>query len=106
MKKEQRKQISFKGQRIFIGIDVHLKSWSVTIASEHAVLKRFTQSPSPEALHSFLTREYPDAEYKSVYEAGFCGFWIHERLMELGRKWVHQTLLLRNGSLNWRTVAP
>ena len=84
MKKEQRKQISFKGQRIFIGIDVHLKSWSVTIASEHAVLKRFTQSPSPEVLHSFLTREYPDAEYKSVYEAGFCGFWIHERLMELG----------------------
>ena len=84
MKKEQRKQISFKGQRIFIGIDVHLKSWSVTIASEHAVLKRFTQSPSPEALHGFLTREYPDAEYKSVYEAGFCGFWIHERLMELG----------------------
>ena len=84
MKKEQRKQITFKGQRIFIGIDVHLKSWSVTIASEHTVLKRFTQPPSPEALYSFLTREYPDAEYKSVYEAGFCGFWIHERLMELG----------------------
>ena len=62
MKKEQRKQISFKGQRIFIGIDVHLKSWCVTIASEHAVLKRFTQPPSPEALYSFLTREYPDAE--------------------------------------------
>ena len=27
---------------------------------------------------------YPGAEYHSVYEAGFCGFWIHERLTALG----------------------
>lgn len=61
-----------------------MKSWAVTLASEHAILKKFTQPPSPEALYNFLTREYPDAEYKSVYKAGYCGFWIHERLMELG----------------------
>lgn len=29
-------------------------------------------------------RSYPGAEYHSVYEAGFCGFWIHERLTALG----------------------
>ena len=61
-----------------------MKSWAVTLASEHAILKKFTQPPSPEALNNFQTREYPDAEYKSVYKAGYCGFWIHERLMELG----------------------
>ena len=27
----QRKALSFKGQNIYIGIDVHLKSWSVTL---------------------------------------------------------------------------
>ena len=61
-----------------------MKSWSVTVLSENSVLKRFVQDPDPEALHKFLTRNYPEAEYHSVYEAGFCGFWIHERLTALG----------------------
>ncbi len=80
----QSNEISFKGQNIYVGLDVHLKSWSVTVLSENSVLKRFVQDPDPEALHKFLTRNYPEAEYHSVYEAGFCGFWIHERLTALG----------------------
>ena len=62
----QSKPFSFKGQKIFVGLDVHLRSWSVTILSEQAVLKKFTQDPSPVALNKFLTNTYPDAEYNSV----------------------------------------
>ena len=80
----QSKPFSFKGQKIFVGLDVHLRSWSVTVLSEQAVLKKFTQDPSPAALNKFLTNTYPDAEYYSVYEAGFCGFWIHWELHNLG----------------------
>ena len=35
----QSKAFSFKGQKIFVGLDVHLRSWSVTVLSEQAVLK-------------------------------------------------------------------
>ena len=84
MRQRQSNEISFKGQNIYVGLDVHLKSWSVTVLSENSVLKRFVQDPDPEALHKFLTRNYPEADYYSVYEAGFCGFWIHERLTALG----------------------
>jgi len=84
MKQTQRNEITFKGQNIYIGIDVHLKSWSVTILSETSVLKKMSQDANPDALHKFLRRNYPEAEYYSVYEAGFCGFWIHDRLTELG----------------------
>ena len=87
--REQRNKISFRGQKIYVGIDVHLKSWSVTVLSETSVLKKFSQHPSPEALYGFLTRSYPGAEYHSVYEAGFCGFWIHERLTALGLSLIH-----------------
>jgi len=80
----QSKGFSFKGQNIYVGIDVHLRSWSVTILSETSVLKRMSQGADPDALHRFLTSHYPEAEYYSVYEAGFCGFWIHDRLTELG----------------------
>ena len=53
--REQRNKISFRGQKIYVGIDVHLKSWSVTVLSETSVLKKFSQHPSPEALYGFLT---------------------------------------------------
>lgn len=80
----QSKELSFKGQNIYIGIDVHLKSWSVTLLSETLQLKKFSQNPDPDALYAHLARNYPGAEYYSVYEAGFCGFWIHYRFNELG----------------------
>ena len=35
----QRKEISFKGQKVFIGIDVHKDSWRVAIAPEVGVVK-------------------------------------------------------------------
>ncbi len=54
--REQRNKISFRGQKIYVGIDVHLKSWSVTVLSATSVLKKFSQNPAPEALHGFLTR--------------------------------------------------
>ena len=79
----QSNRISFKGQNIYVGIDVHLRSWSVTILSETSVLKRMSQGADPDALHGFLASHYPEAEYHSVYEAGFCGFWIHDKLTEL-----------------------
>ncbi|MDR2917372.1 MAG: IS110 family transposase [Tannerella sp.] len=80
----QSNELDFKGQNIYVGIDVHLKSWSVAVLSAHSVLKKFRQNPDTGALHSFLTRTYPGANYCSVYEAGFCGFGIHHKLVSLG----------------------
>ncbi len=84
MKTAQSKENPFKGQSFYVGLDVHLKSWSVTILSETSIMKKFTMSPDPESLVALLRREYPGGDYYSVYEAGFCGFWIHERLTAQG----------------------
>jgi len=84
MNRVQINKLDFKGQNIYVGIDVHLKSWSIAVLSEHSVLKKFSQSPNAEALYRFLVNSYPGASYHSVYEAGFCGFWIHEKLAKLG----------------------
>lgn len=84
MRTRQRKGLDFKGQNIYVGIDVHLKSWSVTVLSENSVLKKFSQSPDAGALFRFLSANYPGASYHSVYEAGFSGFWIHRQLAKFG----------------------
>ena len=40
--------------------------------------------PEPEKLAEHLKRNYPDAKYRSVYEAGFSGFEAHRALCRLG----------------------
>lgn len=79
-------QLSFEGQTIFAGIDVHKKQWKVTILSENTHCKTFSQNPDPKLLGSYLRRNYPNAQYKTAYEAGFCGFWIHHELEKLNIK--------------------
>jgi len=74
----------FKGQVLYIGMDVHKLSWTITIMSENLYLKRFTQNSDPQMLIRHLKKNYPGATYKCVYEAGYCGYWIAERLKELG----------------------
>ncbi|MBN2638000.1 MAG: IS110 family transposase [Bacteroidales bacterium] len=81
---KQSNKIDFKGRHIYVGIDVHLKSWKVTVVTERLTVKTFSQDPSPEILHQFLVRNFPNANYHSAYEAGFCGYWIHNRLVALG----------------------
>ena len=54
----QRTELNFKGQKLFIGIDVHLKSWTVTILTEYLFYKTFTQPASVEALFNYLNRNF------------------------------------------------
>jgi len=76
--------LDFKGQNIFVGIDVHLKSWTVTILTEELTHKTFTQPACAEVLCNYLKRNFPGGQYNSVYEAGFSGFWAHYKLKEMG----------------------
>lgn len=82
----QRNEINFKGQNIYVGIDVHLKSWTVCIMTKEKEYKLFTQPPNAQALYNYLTSHFPGATYHSVYEAGFSGFWAHRQLAASGIK--------------------
>jgi transposase len=77
-------KLDFNGQNIYVGFDVHLKSWKVTIMTDNLIIKTFSQTPSPDALHQYLNNNFPGATYHSAYEAGFCGYWIHNKLVSLG----------------------
>ena len=82
----QSNKIDFTGQHIYVGIDVHLKSWKVTIMTERLPFKTFSQNPDPEQLYHYLARNFPNGIYHSAYEAGFCGYWIHNKFTALGIK--------------------
>ena len=79
--KNEVKTICFKGQSIYVGIDVHLKSWTVTIMVGEVVFKSFSQNPCAKTLANYLQKHFPNGNYFSVYEAGFCGFSVHRELV-------------------------
>lgn len=77
---------SFEGQEFFIGLDVHLRNFKVTIRNNMRELKTYSMDADPIILSNYLSRNYPGGIYYSVYEAGYCGFWIDRKLRCLGIK--------------------
>jgi len=84
----QTSKLDFTGQRIYTALDTHKKSWKVSIFTEHLEHKTFSQVPDVDGLVNYLHRNFPGGDHKVVYEAGFCGFWIHDRLTEKGIKCI------------------
>jgi transposase len=76
--------LSFAGQDIYVGLDVHRKSWTVSIYTAFFEHKTFNQPPKPDVLVRYLHRSFPEARYHAVYEAGYSGFWIYEALKSAG----------------------
>lgn len=73
-------KVDFSGQTIYVGLDVHLESWQVSIYYQQKFIKAFTQPASVDALHAYLTSNYPGGFYQCAYESGFCGYWIQREL--------------------------
>ena len=80
----QRNKISFKGQKIYIGIDVHAKTWEVCVLTESGYKLRHPQQASAKTLFDFLKKHFLDGEYHAVYESGFSGFSTYYALKEYG----------------------
>jgi transposase len=74
----------FTGQVLYVGIDTHKRNWKVSVRTRDIHLKTFSMNPSPTQLYKHMKQHYPNGTYKSVYEAGFCGYWPHRTLTEYG----------------------
>lgn len=72
------------GQKVFVGIDAHLKNWTVTVALENTVFNPFSQDPFAQTLGKYLRKNFPNGIYYSAYEAGFCGYSVHRELEKEG----------------------
>jgi len=78
------KLLDFSGQNIYVGMDVHQKSWKIHLYSDEFELKAFSQQPGVNQLSSYLHSHYPGASYLLAYEAGFSGFWIQRAFAAKG----------------------
>ena len=81
---KQINKLDFTGQNIYAGIDAHKKQLTITVMVEDFTYRTFSHPSSADVLFGYLKKNFPGANYYSAYEAGFCGFWPHFRLQELG----------------------
>jgi transposase len=76
----------YTGKTVFLGIDVHKRTYALTAISDGQVVKKDTIKACPEVLIAYCKKFFPKAEIMSAYEAGFCGFHLHRRLEAEGFK--------------------
>jgi transposase len=72
----------YTGKTVFLGIDVHKKTYSVAAMCEGVIVKKATIEANPEGLVAFCKKYFPGASIESAYEAGFSGFNLHRVLVK------------------------
>ena len=77
-------KLDFTGQNFFCGIDMHKKSWAITIENEDVTMRTFVQEANSETLIRHLNSNYPGANFVAGYEAGYFGFCAQRRLKDSG----------------------
>ena len=71
------------GEDLFVGIDLHKIRWHVTIRTFDVELFSASIPGTWEALQRVLAR-YAGHQMQAVYEAGYFGFRLHDRLVDHG----------------------
>jgi transposase len=84
--KMSKANISYQGKKIYVGIDVHKKTYAVTVICGREIVKRDSLLASPEGLVQYLKKFFKGARIFTVYEAGFSGFRLHRVLTQSGIK--------------------
>lgn len=81
----------YTSKTVYIGIDVHKKTYSVTAICDRQIVKKDKLLASPIKLAEYCKNKFQGAKIISAYEAGFCGFSLHRTLVSFGidNKIVH-----------------
>lgn len=79
-------RISYRAKKVYIGMDVHKETYSVTCICDQVIVKKATVSANPAELAQSLLSWFKGAEIYSAYEAGFSGFALHRELDKQGIK--------------------
>jgi transposase len=76
-----------KGKTVYVGVDLHRKSWHVTMITEDTELFSGSIPANWPSLKRLLER-YGGCQVEVVYEAGYFGFWLYDLICAWGVRCV------------------
>lgn len=74
----------YMGKDVFVGIDVHKKSYSIYCICDRERVKSWTREANVGQLIEQLLSYFAGARIHTAYEAGFSGYALHRALKEAG----------------------
>lgn len=69
-----RTQTNAQEPKLFIGLDIHKRSWKAHFRTDLFAGKAHSMPPEPLAIRKFINKHYSDHQIYIAYEAGGCGF--------------------------------
>lgn len=90
--------------KLFIGMDVHKKSWTVHFKTDLFDNKTITIPTDPDVLINYVEKHFKNHQVSCCYEAGCCGYWIARSLLKHGWevKVVNPADVPRNNKQDWQ----
>jgi transposase len=65
-------------------MDIHKKTWSISMRTDLIEHKTYSMPPSAEQLYEYVMKIFPKHQAVLAYEAGCCGFSVARYFMHLG----------------------
>jgi len=77
-----------KNEKVFVGLDDSKRTWSLCVRSMSLVVHETSMPAKYELLRNYFHKKFPRCQIVVMYEAGFRGFGLHDRLVTDGWKCV------------------
>jgi len=69
-----------KGKEVFVGLEDSKKTWKIAVRCETMLVHQVSMEAKYPALIGYLRNAYPGCAIHVIYEAGFKGFNLYDRL--------------------------
>ncbi len=73
-----------KGQKIYIGLEDSKRSWKLNVRTEGMCIDRISMPADFTKLKNYIANHYNECKIHLMYEAGFRGFLLYDKLKEIG----------------------
>jgi transposase len=70
-----------KGKEVFVGLEDSKKTWEVCVRSGGVVVNRTSMEAAYEVLRNYFRNKFAGCNITVMYEAGFRGFELHDKLV-------------------------
>lgn len=71
-------------KKLFIGIDIHKRSWKIKTATDLFDGKSFSIEPDSKILKAYVDKNFQGYEVYTAYESGSCGYSAHRDFKSYG----------------------
>jgi len=69
-----------RNKQIFIGLEDSKRTWKICVRADKRIVHETSMPAKYKVLYSYLTRHFPECPISIIYEAGFKGFGLYDRL--------------------------